>query len=112
VLGTLSLPAGSYVATAKTVIRHNDGNGPQTGAGSATCEIQIPGTSGPATDLDVDQVDLPTGTLVSVPTSLQAAFAVDATTSVQLVCSTTGTNNTAGAAQLQAIKVGALHVSS
>ena len=55
---------------------------------------------------------MPTGTLLSSTVAVQAAFTLDATTELQLVCSTTGTNNGAVASQLQAIKVGALHLSS
>jgi hypothetical protein len=111
-LGAVSLPAGSYVANGKTTITHNDGGGSQTDAGVTACQLQEPGTSGPATDLDTTDLRMPTGTLLTSTVAVQAAFTLDATTEVQFLCSTTGTNNVAGAVQFQVIKVGALHVSS
>ena len=54
-----------------------------------------------------------TSTLALVMTvAVQAAFTLDATTEVQFLCSTTGTNDSAEAVQFQVIKVGALHVSN
>jgi hypothetical protein len=48
----------------------------------------------------------------STTCQLQEPGGAGPATDLQLVCSTTGTNNTAGASQLQAIKVAALHVSN
>ena len=111
-LGAVSLPAGSYVANGKTTITHNDGGGSQTDAGITTCQLQEPGTSGPATDLDATDLRMPTGKLLTSTVTVQAAFTLDATTEVQFLCSTTGTNDSAGSVQFQVIKVGELHVSS
>ena len=111
-LGAVSLPAGSYVANGKTAITHNDGGGSQTDAGITTCQLQEPGTSGPATDLDTTDLRMPTGKLLTSTVAVQAAFTLAATTEVQFLCSTTGTNDSAGSVQFQVIKVGALHVSS
>ena len=108
VLGTLALPAGKFLATGKTDITHNDGGGSQTPAGVTSCEIVLPGGAGPATELDVADLRLPTGLLLTTPVSVQAAFTLDTATNVQLVCATSGTNMTAGAVQFQAVKVGTL----
>jgi hypothetical protein len=111
-LGSVNLPAGSYVANGKTSITHNDGGGSQTDAGITSCQLQEPGTSGPATDLDTTDLRMPTGKLLTSTVAVQAAFTLDATTEVQFLCSTTGTNDSAEAVQFQVIKVGALHVSN
>jgi hypothetical protein len=110
VLGAVVLPAGSYVASGKTIITHNDGGNPQTDAGVTTCELQQPGTDGPATDLDVSNLRMPTGKLLSLTVTVQAAFTLDATTTIQFLCATSGTSNGAGASQFQVIKVGQLHL--
>lgn len=111
-LGSVNLPTGSYVANGKTSITHNDGGGSQTDAGITSCQLQEPGTSGPATDLDTTDLRMPTGKLLTSTVAVQAAFTLDATTEVQFLCSTTGTNDSAESVQFQVIKVGALHVSN
>ena len=100
------------MANGKTSITHNDGRRIADRRGRHELQLQEPGTSGPATDLDTTDLRMPTGKFLTSTVAVQAAFTLDATTEVQFLCSTTGTNDSAEAVQFQVIKVGALHVSN